>query len=208
MENAHEDGVAAFVGARRRMFGIAYRMLGSAAEAEDILQDVWLRWQAADRTAVSNPAAFLATMTTRLAINLVRSARSRRETYVGFGLPEPMVAREDPAVELERGEALELALRVLMESLSPRERAAYILREAFGYLFPEIARVLRLTEANTRQLISRARKRIGEGRRAPVSTTERRRLLDAFVAAAQKGDLVRLEGCLRQLDMPGPRLAW
>ena len=208
MENAHEDGVAAFVGARRRMFGIAYRMLGSAAEAEDILQDVWLRWQAADRTAVSNPAAFLATMTTRLAINLVRSARSRRETYVGFGLPEPMVAREDPAVELERGEALELALRVLMESLSPRERAAYILREAFGYLFPEIARVLRLTEANTRQLISRARKRIGEARRAPVSTTERRRLLDAFVAAAQKGDLVRLEGCLRQLDMPGPRLAW
>jgi RNA polymerase sigma factor (sigma-70 family) len=193
MENAHEDAVAAFVGARGRMFGIAYRMLGSAAEAEDILQDVWLRWQAADRSLVSNPTAFLATTTTRLAINLARSARSRRETHVGCGLPEPVDTRADPALGAERREALELALLMLMESLSPKERAAYILREAFSYPYPEIANVLRLSEANTRQLISRARKHIGERRRAPATPSERRRLLDAFIAAAQKGDLARLE---------------
>jgi RNA polymerase sigma factor (sigma-70 family) len=195
MENdAHDDGVAAFVGARRRLFGIAYRMLGSAADAEDILQDVWLRWQAADRRAVSNPAAFLATTTLRLVINLAQSARSRRELCVGFGLPEPMHSLDDPGFRAERGQALELALRLLLESLSPKERAAYILREAFGYLFPEIAEVLRLTEANTRQLISRARKRIGARRRTPASADEHRRLLEAFIAAAQTGDFARLEG--------------
>jgi RNA polymerase sigma factor (sigma-70 family) len=189
MENdAHDDGVAAFVGARRRMFGIAYRMLGSVADAEDILQDVWLRWQATDRGAVSNPTAFLATTTLRLVINRAQSARSRRETCVGFALPEPMVRGHDPGLRAERNQALELALRMLLESLSPKERAAYILREAFGYLFAEIAGVLRLTEANTRKLISRARKRIGERRRAPVSESEHRRLLEAFIAAAQKGD--------------------
>jgi RNA polymerase sigma factor (sigma-70 family) len=205
MENhAHDDGVAAFVGVRRRLFGIAYRMLGSAADAEDILQDVWLRWQAADRRAVSNPTAFLATTTLRLVINLAQSARSRREVCVGFGVPEPTDTHEDPALEAERGEALELALRLLTESLSPRERAAYILREAFGYLFPEIAQVLRLTEANTRQLVSRARKRIAEGRRAPASTGERRRLLEAFIAAAQQGDFTRLEEMFASARPLGP----
>jgi RNA polymerase sigma-70 factor, ECF subfamily len=174
MENdAHDDGVTAFVGARRRMFGVAYRRLGSVADAEDILQDVWLRWQATDRRAVSNPTAFLVTMTMRLVINRAQSARSRRELCVGFGLPEPMDTRDDPALSAERGQALELALRLLLESLSPKERAAYILREAFGYRSPEIAGVLRLTEANARQLISRARKRMGEARtsssRAPRS---------------------------------------
>lgn len=147
------------------MFGIAYRMLGSAAEAEDILQDVWLRWQAADRAAVSNPTAFLATTTARLAINLVRSARSRHETCIGPELPEPVDARADPSLKAERGEALEFALLMLMESLSPKERAAFILREAFGYPYPEIANALRLSEVNTRQLISRARKHLSEGRR-------------------------------------------
>jgi RNA polymerase sigma-70 factor (ECF subfamily) len=165
MENAHEDGVAAFVGARRRLFGIAYRMLGSAAEAEDILQDVWLRWQAADRAAVSNPTAFLATTTARLAINLARSARSRHETPIGPELPEPVDPRADPSLKAERGEALEFALLMLMDSLSPKERAAFILREAFGYPYPEIANALRLSEVNTRQLISRARKHLSEGRR-------------------------------------------
>jgi RNA polymerase sigma factor (sigma-70 family) len=203
MENAHEDGVAAFVGARRRLFGIAYRMLGSAAEAEDLLQDVWLRWQAADRSTVSNPAAFLATTTARLAINLAQSARSRRERCVGPAWPEPEDARADPALRAERREALELALLLLMESLSPKERAAYILREAFGYPYPEVASVLRLTEANTRQLISRARKHIGEGRRARVSPPEQRLLLDAFIGAAQKGDLARLERMLKSAIRSG-----
>jgi RNA polymerase sigma-70 factor (ECF subfamily) len=168
MENdAPDDGVAAFVGARRRLFGIAYRRLGSAAEAEDILQDVWLRWQAADRSAVSHPAAFLAATTARLAINVARSARSRRETYETF--PEPVDTREDPALGAERGEALEFALLLLMRSLSPKERVAFVLREAFGCPYPEIAHALRLSEANTRQLISRAHKHIDHGRRALLS---------------------------------------
>lgn len=165
MENdAHDDGVAAFVAARRRLFGIAFRVLGSAAEAEDIVQDVWLRWQAVDRSAVSNPSAFLATTTARLALNLARSARARRETCVGSGLPEPVDEREDPALGAERGEALELALSMLMQSLSPKERAAFILREAFGYPYLQIAHVLRLSEPNARQLISRAHKHISEER--------------------------------------------
>jgi RNA polymerase sigma-70 factor (ECF subfamily) len=189
-----EDGVAAFVGARPRLFGIAYRMLGSAAEAEDIVQDVWLRWQAADRAAVLNPAAFLATTTTRLAINLARSARSRRETSVGPWWPAPVDTRTDPVLGAERVEALQLAVLVLMESLSPRERAAYILREAFNYAYLEIAGVLRLSEVNTRQLVSRARKHLGRGRQAPVSAADRRRLFEAFLAAAQTAELGALEG--------------
>jgi RNA polymerase sigma-70 factor (ECF subfamily) len=195
---ARDDGVAAFVGARSRLFGIAYRVLGSAAEAEDILQDVWLRWQAADRAAVSNPTAFLATTTTRLAINRARSARSRRETCAGPGVPEPLDTRDDPASGAERGEALEFAVLVLMQSLSPKERAAYILREAFSYLYSEIADVLRLSEASARQLISRARKHISEGRRAPASAAEQRRLLHAFLAAAQTGELAALSRSLRR----------
>jgi RNA polymerase sigma factor (sigma-70 family) len=203
-KHAHDDGVAAFFGVRRRLFGIAYRMLGSAADAEDILQDVWMRWQAADRRAVTNPKAFLATTTLRLVINLAQSARSRREVRVGFGFREPMDGRDDPGLRAERGEALELALRMLLESLSPKEQAAYILREAFGYLPPEIADVLRLTEANTRQLISRARKRIGARCRTPASAGDHRRLLEAFIAAAQQGDFTRLEGLFASARRPGP----
>jgi RNA polymerase sigma-70 factor (ECF subfamily) len=191
---APDDGLSAFVGARRRLFGIAYRMLGSAVEAEDILQEVWLRWQAVDRSEVANATAYLATMTTRLAINVAQSARSRHETYVGPWLPEPVDTSADPTLGAERGEALELAVLVLLEKLAPKERAAYILREAFNYPYPEIAEMVRLTEANTRQLVSRARKHIADGRRTPVSVVEQRRLLDAFIVAAQHGDLAVLEG--------------
>jgi RNA polymerase sigma factor (sigma-70 family) len=191
-----DDGVAAFVRARPRLFGIAHRVLRSATEAEDVLQDVWLRWHAVDRAAVANPAAFLAAITTRLAINLARSARSRRETCVA-GLTEPVDSRSDPALAVERGEAAELAVLVLMESLSPKERAAYILREAFSYPYPELADVLCLSEANTRQLVSRARKHISSGRRKPVSPADQRRLLHAFRAASQQGDLARLESIVR-----------
>src|ERR1700728_3616564 len=109
----HDDGLSAFVEARPRLFGIAYRMLGSAAEAEDIVQDIWLRWQATDRSVVGHPPAFLGTTSTRLSINLAQSAPSRHETYMGTWLPEPVDTSGDPAFGAERGEALKLAIVVL-----------------------------------------------------------------------------------------------
>jgi RNA polymerase sigma-70 factor, ECF subfamily len=190
----HDDGLSAFAAVRPRLFGIAYRMLGSAAEAEDIVQDVWLRWQATDRSVVENPPAFLATTTTRMCINFAQSAQSRRETYIGPWLPEPVDTSSDPALGAERGEALELAILLLLEKLSPTERAAYVLREAFDYSYRQIADILQMEEANTRQLVSRARKHIADGRRTPASSAERQRLLEAFIGAAQQGDLAALEG--------------
>jgi RNA polymerase sigma-70 factor (ECF subfamily) len=190
----NDDGLSAFAGVRPRLFGIAYRMLGSAAEAEDIVQDVWVRWQSTNRSVVQDPPAFLAKTTTRLCISLVQSAHSRRETYVGEWLPEPVDTAADPTLGAERGEALEFAVLVLLEKLSPKERAAYVLREAFDYSYRQIVDILHMDEANTRQLVSRARKHIADGRRTPVSKDEQRRLLEAFIDAAQKGDMAGLEG--------------
>ena len=190
---AHDDGLSAFFNVRPRLFGIAYRMLGSAAEAEDIVQDVWLRWQSTNRSAVENPPAYLATTTTRLCINLAQSAHTRRETYIGTWLPEPVDTSSDPGIGAERGEALKLAVLMLLEKLSPTERAAYVLREAFDYSYDQIAAILQLEEANVRQLVSRARKHIEDGRRKSVSSDEQRRLLEAFIAAARKADMAALE---------------
>jgi DNA-directed RNA polymerase specialized sigma24 family protein len=128
---ANGDGLSTFLSVRARLFGIAYRILKSAAEAEDIVQDVWIRWQTTDRSAVRDAAAFLSTMTTRLAINVIQSARSSRETSVESSLREPVDACPDPQKEAERSEALRSAVLVLLEKLSPAERAAYVLREAF-----------------------------------------------------------------------------
>jgi RNA polymerase sigma-70 factor (ECF subfamily) len=189
----YDDGLSAFAPVRPRLFGIAYRMLGSATEAEDIVQDVWLRWQSTNRSAVENPPAYLATTTTRLCINLAQSAHTRRETYIGTWLPEPVDTSSDPGIGAERGEALKLAVLMLLEKLSPGERAAYVLREAFDYSYNEIAEILQMEEANVRQLVSRARKHIADGRRASVSPDEQRRLLEAFIAAAQKADMAALE---------------
>ena len=191
-----DDGLSAFVSVRARLFGIAYRILGSAAEAEDIVQDVWLRWQTTDRNVVLDPAAFLTTATTRLAINLRRSARSRRETYIGPWLPEPVDTSADPRLGTERGEALKFAVLLLLEKLSHQELAAYVLREAFDYSYRQLADILQLSEVNTRQLVTRARKHIPDGRRVPVSPAEQERLLVAFMDAAQKGDFVALERLL------------
>jgi RNA polymerase sigma-70 factor (ECF subfamily) len=191
---AQDNALTEFLKVRPRLFGIAYRILGSAAEAEDIVQDVWLRWQATDRSVVLDPPAFLATTTTRLAVNVAQSARSRRETYVGPWLPEPVDTSADPHLGAERGQALGLAVLLLLEKLSPTERAAYVLREAFDYPYRQIAEILQLEEANTRQLVTRARQHIADGRRTPVNADEQRRLLEAFIAAAQKGDIATLEG--------------
>lgn len=188
-----DDAAAVFQSVRPRLFGIAYRMLSSATEAEDLLQEVWLRWQGTDRARVVNPAAFLATTTTRLAINELQSARVRRETYIGPWLPEPVDTSADPYLGAERGEALEFAALLLMEKLTPSERAAYVLREAFDYPYGQIADILQSTEPAVRQLVSRARRHVTGDRRAPVAAEEQKELLTRFVAAARGGDLAGLE---------------
>jgi RNA polymerase sigma-70 factor (ECF subfamily) len=192
LEQASKD----FIAARPRLFGIAYRILGSAEEAEDIVQEAWLRWQKTDRSVIEEPSAFLATITTRLAINLAQSARMRRESYTGPWLPEPVDTSADPHLGAERAEALDMAVLFLLEKLNPVERAAYVLREAFDYPYKRIADILETGEANTRQLVSRARKHLSAQRREPVSTAAHRRLLEAFLAAAQTGNLSVLEDVL------------
>ncbi|MEW1775961.1 RNA polymerase sigma-70 factor [Streptomyces sp. NPDC086777] len=191
-----DDAVSVFVQYRARLFGIAYRVLGSVAEAEDVVQEVWLRWQKTDRSVVVSPVAFLSSATTRLAINVAQSARVRRETYIGPWLPEPVDTSGDPELGAQRAEALELALLLVLEKLSPTERAAYVLREAFDYSYPEIAEILRLSVVNIRQIVSRSRRRLAGEPRASVDAVEHRRLLDAFVSAARTGDVASLEAVL------------
>lgn len=183
---------------RPRLFGIAYRMLGSALDAEDLLQEVWLRWQNYDHAEVKNPGAFLATVTTRLAINAGQTARARHETYVGPWLPEPIDTSADPQLGAERDAAIEFAVLILLEKLTPTERAAYVLREAFDYPYPQIAEIIQASEGSARQLVSRARKHLAAERKAPVSPTEQKRLLTAFIAAAKTGDLATLEELLAE----------
>jgi RNA polymerase sigma-70 factor (ECF subfamily) len=191
-----DDGLTAFMRVRPRLFGIGYRMLGSASEAEDLVQECWVRWQTTDRSLVRDSAAFLATTATRLAINVMHSARCRRETCAPPCAPEPVDDSADPGLGAERGEALEIAVRILLEKLSPTERAAYVLREAFDYPYREIAHILRLAEANTRQVVTRARQHVAQGRCASVSAAEQRRLIEAFVDATQRGDAAGLEALL------------
>lgn len=196
--NADDDSLSPFLSARGRLFGIAYRILKSAAEAEDIVQDVWIRWQSTDRREVRNASAFLAATTTRLAINVIQSARSRRETSGRPSLRESVDNSGDPEFKAERSEALQSAVLILLERLSPSERAAYVLRNAFGYSYREIAKTLRLEEANTRQLVTRARQHISDGRHDAANSAEQRNLLAAFVSAAQDGALTALESFLRR----------
>ena len=193
MDENLDQALAVFQSVRRRLFGIAYRMLGSASEAEDIVQEAWLRWQGTDRSVVQDPPAFLATTTTRLAINALQSARARRETYIGPWLPEPVDTSQDPTLGAERTEALNYAVLVMLERLTPTERAAYVLREAFGYSYAQIHEIIQVSEAAARQLVSRARKHLVGARKREVSASEQRRLLTAFVSAAQTGDLEQLE---------------
>lgn len=193
-----EQAESAFAAARPRLFGIAYRMTGSVADAEDLVQEVWLRWQLADRASVLNPEAYLAKAITRLAINESQTARARRETYVGPWLPEPVDTSADPQVGAEQGAVLELAVLLLLEKLTPTERAAYVLREAFDYPYREIAEIVQTSEVATRQLVSRARKHLADERKAPVERADQRKLLEAFVAAAQAGDLAGLEKLFAQ----------
>jgi RNA polymerase sigma-70 factor (ECF subfamily) len=188
-----EQAMSVFAASRRRLFRIAYRRLGSLAEAEDIVQEAWIRWQATDRDEIRDPAAFLATVTARLALTAAQSARARLETCVGRRLPEPVDTSADPTLGAERSEALELAVLQLLERLQPMERAAYVLREAFEYSYAQIADVLDVSEANARQLGSRGRKHLCAERRAKVGVGEQHRLMEGFLAAAQNGDVGALE---------------
>ncbi|GAB2841596.1 RNA polymerase sigma-70 factor [Actinocorallia aurea] len=197
-EGAEPDGsldeaASTFVELRPRLFGIAYRVLGGAAEADDVVQEVWLRWQDCERSAVDNPPAFLAMIATRLSLNALRAAKARRETYVGPWLPEPVDTSADPALGAERGEALELALLLLLERLTPTQRAAYILREAFDHPYEQIAEILELTPENARQLVRRARTRLAAERHAAIDAGAHRRLTLAFLAAAHDGDVGALK---------------
>ncbi|MFI1290860.1 RNA polymerase sigma-70 factor [Streptomyces sp. NPDC020792] len=185
-----------FLSARSRLFGIAYRVLGSAVEAEDIVQETWLRWQNTDRAKVNEPLAFLTTVATRLAINLAQSARVRRESYVGPWLPEPVDTARDPQLGAERAEALEMAVLLLLEKLNPLERTAYVLREAFDYPYGRVAEILEITEANARQLVSRGRRHLAAERKERVTPAAHRRLLEVFLSAARTGDLSVLEDVL------------
>jgi RNA polymerase sigma factor (sigma-70 family) len=184
-----DDALSAFLTLRPRLFGIAYRILRCAAEAEDVVQDVWVRWQTADRSVVRDAEAFLATTATRLAINVMQSARARREMYVERWQPEPVDTSSDPRLGAEREQALAWGVRIILEKLTATERAAYILREAFDYAYRDIAGVLQLEEANARQVVTRARQHIASDRTSATTAIDKKRLLEAFVAAAQDGNV-------------------
>ncbi|MCG5468268.1 RNA polymerase sigma-70 factor [Micromonospora sp. LAH09] len=192
------DALEVFGAVRPRLFGIAYRMLGSVAEAEDVVQEAWLRWQQTDRSQVQDPIGFLVTTTSRLALNTATSARARRELYPGPWLPEPVDTSADPTLRAERTESLELAVLLLLERLTPAERAVYVLREAFDYPFRRIGEVLDVSEAYARQLGRRARTHLARQRRDPIARADHGRLLHAFLAAARTGDLTRLEELLAE----------
>ncbi|MFB7654349.1 MULTISPECIES: RNA polymerase sigma-70 factor [unclassified Streptomyces] len=180
------------------LLGVAYRMLGRLADAEDVVQEAWLRWSGADRSTVREPRGYLVRVTTRLAIDRLRQIKSRGETYVGPWLPEPYVTDfgdtvPDTAERAVLADSVSLAVLVVLESLSPLERAVFVLREAFGYPYAEIAAMLERGEAAVRQLAGRARKHVDERRpRYDVDPAQRRDLTERFLAAAADGDLAGL----------------
>ncbi len=185
---------------RRHGFGVAYRMLGSVSEAEDVAQEALLRLTRQE-DPIEEPAAWMTTVATRLSINVLRSARARRESYVGPWLPEPLV--EDPApgpaARAELADSLSLAMLALLERLTPVERAAFLLREVFGYEYAQIAGIIERTEANSRQLVTRARKHLEASRpRFDADEAARDALLERFLAAAEQGDLEALEELLAE----------
>ncbi|MEV0781721.1 RNA polymerase sigma-70 factor [Streptomyces sp. NPDC050423] len=188
-----------FEASRPRLEAIAYRLLGSASEAEDTVQDTFLRWQAADVDRIEVPEAWLTKVLTNICLNQLTSARARRETYVGQWLPEPLLAGDSmlgPAETAEQRESVSYAVLTLMERLSPNERAVYVLREAFGHSHREIAEILDITESAGQQIFHRAKKHIAEGKpRTEVDEAATRRIVEEFLTAATSGrtePLVRL----------------
>jgi RNA polymerase sigma-70 factor (ECF subfamily) len=180
---------AAFARLRPRLFSIAYRMLGVRADAEDVLQEAWLRWNAADRDALQSAEAWLVTVVTRLAIDRLRALKAEREAYVGFWLPEPLVDEGSPELLAERAGELSMALMWVLERLSPEERAAFVLRQAFDEDYADVAAALGKSEAACRQLVHRALERVRQERtRFEVPREAHKALLDRFMQAARAGD--------------------
>jgi RNA polymerase sigma-70 factor (ECF subfamily) len=193
------DDVSRFERSRRRLEAIAYRLLGSATDAEDAVQETYLRWQAADAERIDVPEAWWTKVLTNLCLNQLTSARARRETYVGQWLPEPLLDGDPmlgPADTAEQRESVSYAVLTLMERLSPNERAVYVLREAFDYPHREVAEILELTESASQQLFRRAKQHLADGRaRTEVDEAVARRIVDEFIAAATSGrtdSIVRL----------------
>lgn len=191
-----------FEASRPRLEAIAYRMLGSAGEAEDAVQEVFLRWQAADRELVEVPEAWLTKVLTNLCLNQLTSARARRETYVGEWLPEPLLAGDPmlgPADTVEQRESVSFAVLTLMERLSPVERGVYVLREAFDYPHREIAEILEITESASQQIFHRAKKHLADGKaRKEIDEAAARRIVEEFLAAATGGSVAPLVGLLTE----------
>ncbi|SEH02832.1 RNA polymerase sigma-70 factor, ECF subfamily [Nonomuraea solani] len=180
----------AFEDYRSLLIGVAYRILGSVADAEDVVQEAWLRWSGVDETTVADTKAYLIRVTSRLAIDRLRWARSRRESYVGPWLPEPIGTEPDVAEHAELADSVELALLVVLETLSPLERAVFVLREAFDLPFAEIGEIIGRAEPATRQLARRARDHVRDKRpRFEVDRDERRRVTERFMNASAGGDL-------------------
>ncbi|HEV2370574.1 MAG TPA: RNA polymerase sigma-70 factor [Streptosporangiaceae bacterium] len=188
-----ESSLDAFEKQRPVLFGIAYRMLASVADAEDILQDAWLKWSSVDASSVAAPGAYLARTVTNLSLNRLKSAAVQRESYVGPWLPEPLVTPEDAGDQVEQAEAVSLAMLVVLETLSPLERAVFVLKDVFGFSSEEIADMLDRSEPSIRQVASRARSHV-QARRprydAPAQT--RRRVTNEFLAACLGGDLNKM----------------
>ena len=197
------DATAVFAEERPKLFGVAYRMLGSVADAEDVIQETFLRWQeVADAgTAIESTSAYLTTMVSRRCLDELRSARRRREEYVGEWLPEPLLDddRLDPAATTELADSLSTAFLVVLEALTPGERAAFLLHDVFGYEYPELARILGRGEPACRQLVARARRRVAERRpRFDVSPELHARLLNEFLRATTAGDVDGLVSLLAE----------
>jgi RNA polymerase sigma-70 factor (ECF subfamily) len=189
---SNTDHAATFTEYRPLLFSIAYRMLGSASDAEDIVQDAFLRWQRVDVTQVVASKAYLSAMVTRLALDHLESARVRGEVYVGPWLPEPLVGvtSGDPVVTSTLADSLSTAFLLLLERLAPRERAAFLLREVFDFDYAEVARILGITAANARQIVRRAKQRVAAGR--PVVRADTRaaeELAERFLATCLNGDI-------------------
>jgi RNA polymerase sigma-70 factor, ECF subfamily len=184
---------AVFEAERSRLLGLAYRTLSTLDDAEDVVQEAWLRLQRTELDSIDNPAAWLTTVTTRLAIDRLRQRQRSREDYVGPWLPEPIAATDDPTRSVEMAESLTAGFLVLLETLGPNERAAFLLVEVFGESYSRCAEILERTEASCRQLVHRARVRIEEGRpRFKAEPAEAEQVAAAFAQATMSGDVVAL----------------
>lgn len=185
-----DDAVAVFERERPRLMGIGYRILGTVADTEDVLQQTWLRWQVSNQEDVRNAQAFLTTIVTRLALDRLRQLKRRREDYIGSWLPEPVAVDPDPAASVELADSLSLALLVVLETLSPLERAAFVLRDVFGQSYPEVAAVLDRDEPAVRQLVHRARRHVqAGGARFHADRVVHAQVVTAFMTACANADI-------------------